>query len=97
MHSYSVAEAELLVLLTYISGLSGIEAGVVFHGTRCEAARTLIKSLLTATNQEERLARLRYPFDQMAVIGTVRNNLVHWGANAASDGTFTVPTSRDRH
>jgi hypothetical protein len=26
----------------------------------------------------------------MAVIGTVRNHLVHWGAGAASDGTFTV-------
>ena len=30
----------------------------------------------------------------MAVIGTVRNNIVHWGANAASDGSFTVSNAR---
>jgi hypothetical protein len=90
MHTYAVAEAELLFLLTHISGLSGVEAGVVFGGTGCDAARTMITKLLTATNQKEKQARLKYPFDQMAVIGTVRNHLVHWGAGAASDGTFTV-------
>src|SRR5277367_4321933 len=90
MHIYAIAEAQLLFLLTHISGLSQIEAGVVFSGTGCEAARTLMTKLLTATNQAEKQARLKYPFDQMAVIGTVRNHLVHWGASAAPDGTFLV-------
>jgi hypothetical protein len=90
MHTYAIAEAELLFLLTNISGLSGMEAGVVFSGMGCDAARTMITKLLTATNQKEKQVRLKYPFDQMAVIGRVRNHLVHSGAGAAPDGTFTV-------
>jgi hypothetical protein len=90
MHAYAVAEAELLLLLSHISGLSGVQGGVIFSETRCKYARELINKLLSATNQVERQSRLKYPFDQMAVISTVRNHLVHWGASAASDGTFTV-------
>jgi hypothetical protein len=90
MHAYSIAEAELLFLLSAISGLSGVKAGVMFSETGCKYARELINKLLTATKQEEKQARLKYPFDQMDVISTVRNRLVHWGASAAPDGTFTV-------
>jgi hypothetical protein len=90
MHLYAAAEAELLSLLTHISGLSEAEAGVVFSRTGCEDARQLINGLLTAANQEEKQARLKLPFDQMTAIGTVRNHLVHWGVEAAPDGTFIV-------
>jgi len=51
MHTYAIAEAELLFLLTNISGLSGVEAGVVFSGMGCDAARTMITKLLTHLGQ----------------------------------------------
>jgi hypothetical protein len=86
IHAFAQSEAVLLALLGDISGLSKRRAGVLFSGTRAEAARDLINGFLDATQQAEIKKRLERPFGQMATIGTVRNNLVHWGA------TTDIPT-----
>lgn len=90
IHTFAQTEFQLLLLLGKLSGLTKVKAGVIFHGTRAEGARDLINSLLKAGNNITQIQRLENPFGQMATIGTVRNNLVHWGANATSQGTFTV-------
>ncbi|MEJ0095130.1 MAG: hypothetical protein WDN46_17450 [Methylocella sp.] len=80
IHTFALAEAELLLLLKYVSGLSGPKAGALFSGARQEGARDTINNILQATKKNIKKKRLERPFAQLATIGTVRNNLVHWGA-----------------
>lgn len=87
---FAQIEQQVIDMLVELSGLSSTEAGVVFHGTRQESARDLINRLLDAKGQYERKERLREPFSQIGAIGTVRNNLVHWGAEMTGDGVFSV-------
>jgi hypothetical protein len=79
IHAFARAESQLLLLAAKLSGLTRAKAGVIFHGLRAETARELINNILKASNNNDRIARLERPFFQMAAIGTVRNNIVHWG------------------
>jgi hypothetical protein len=90
LHAFAAAEAQLLFLLREISGMTKAKAGVVFNGTRSEAARELINKFLDATKEIDKKERLSGPFAQMAAIGTVRNNLVHWGAKTDGVKDFTI-------
>jgi hypothetical protein len=90
IHAYAEAEAELFLLLKHVSGLTNTKAGVLFSGIRAEGARDTINNLLDATNNIALKNRLNSPFSQMATIGTVRNNIVHWGAVADNTGGFIV-------
>jgi hypothetical protein len=96
VHSFAAAEAELLFLLRDISALTKERAGVMFSGTRSEEARNLINRFLEVTKQAEKKTRLHRPFSQFGVIGTIRNNLVHWGAESMFSNTFVV-SNASRH
>jgi hypothetical protein len=95
IHAFARTEAQQLSILRDVSGLTKARAGVLFTGTRSEEARDLINSFLEATGQQERKMRLSKPFAQFAAIGTVRNNVVHWGATTDFDLVFTV-SNKDR-
>lgn len=95
IHSFAKMEAELIYLLRDISGLSKTKAGVLFSGIRNEGARDFINNLLEASGQQERKARLAWPFSQIGVLGTVRNNLVHWGSTAS--GKDFLVSNADRY
>ena len=93
IHAFAQIEAQLLLLLVRTAGLSGIKAGALFHGIRQEGARDSINNLLQATKQFEKKRRLESSFAQIATIGTVRNNIVHWGARLDGFGLFVVSNS----
>lgn len=90
IHGFARAELELILLLYEISGLPKQKAGAIFSGTRAEGARDTINNILGATGQIDKKERLKIPFAQLTTIGTIRNNLVHWGAEADNSGSFEV-------
>ena len=90
IHAFARAEAALLFLLRDVSGLSKRRAGVLFNGVRSDEARVTINGFLDATKQPEKKNRLKRPFAQIAAIGTIRNNIVHWGATTDLGLYFTV-------
>jgi hypothetical protein len=95
IHMFALAEAEHLVLLKYVSGLSGQKAGALFTGMRVEGAREAITNILVSTNQTIKLERLKVPFAQLATIGTIRNHLVHWGAKHEGQDTESFLVSNE--
>ncbi|MDR3464229.1 MAG: hypothetical protein P4L76_18145 [Beijerinckiaceae bacterium] len=91
---FAKAESALLFLLWDVAGTSEEVSGAIFNGVRAEGARDAINNILTATKQTDRMERLRSPFSQMATIGTIRNNLVHWGAAKSEDDFIVTNTNR---
>lgn len=90
IHSFSDTESDLLRLLIKLLGIRDSKAGAVFHGIRQETARDHINAILEATKQKRRKEKMSGPFAQIAAIGTLRNNIVHWGVNSDAKGGFTV-------
>ena len=80
IHVFSETEYWLLLLLHKYAGVKPKIAGVIFSGTRSDAAKDQIKAILDATEKPKILARLERPLAQMATINTIRNHLIHWGA-----------------
>jgi hypothetical protein len=94
INSFSQAEAQILLLLRKISRISPAAAGVVFHGLRLEQAKDQINNLLSVRGNEKRKMRLARPFDHLMAIGTIRNNIVHWGATLEREGGFKVSNKK---
>lgn len=90
IHRFAHTETHLILLLYNISGLPSDKAGAIFSGVRAEGARDFINNILDATGQFEKKNRLYKPFAQMAAIGTIRNNLVHWGVTVNNIDGFDV-------
>lgn len=85
IHDFSGTEAALLVLLRQIAGVTKEVAGVLFSGTRSDAAKDLINGILETYGKKEQKERLARPFEQFGTINTIRNHAVHWGANLVSN------------
>ena len=81
VHIFAQAESRLLSLLRDIAGTSEPVGGVLFSGTRLDAAKDTINRILDATGQSETKKRLERPLAQFSAIGTIRNNIIHWGAS----------------
>jgi hypothetical protein len=91
IHAFSIVERRLLGLLHKWAGVTDIVAGILFSGTRADSAKDHINRILEATGKNEIKERLKRPLDQFSVINTVRNHLVHWGAQNDNDtGEFLV-------
>jgi hypothetical protein len=80
IHAFSLAEGRLISFLKTEAKVSNEIGGVLFHGTRIEAAKELLNNILTMTGQTEKKKRLETPINQLSAIATVRNNIIHWGA-----------------
>jgi hypothetical protein len=78
IHAFSDAEYRLLSLLRNHVGVSETIAGVLFSGTRQDAAKNLLNSILDATGKSDLKERLSLPLAQLTTIATIRNNLIHW-------------------
>ena len=92
---FSQLESSLLFLLWDIAETNDKISGALFHGHRVDAAKDAINNILLATGQIDKKDRLAAPFAQLTVINTIRNHLVHWGANKDEKNIFTVSnTSR---
>ncbi|MFZ1962359.1 MAG: hypothetical protein WAU78_02630 [Roseiarcus sp.] len=80
IHAFADAEQRLLSLLQKQTGVTDIVAGVLFSGTRSDAAKSLLAGILDATEQAEMKKRLERPLAQLAAIAKIRNHLIHWTA-----------------
>jgi hypothetical protein len=94
IHAFTQAEVQLLFLLRSLSGLNIKNAGVIFHATRVEQATALIKNILYVSDQAETKEHLKRPLEQLSVIATIRNNILHWGAKAEIDGSFRISNKK---
>ena len=90
IHAFSDAEHRLLNLLQNYAGVTDAIAGVLFSGTRMDAAKDYLNSILDATNQTDIKTRLERPLAQLAAIATIRNHLVHWIARDDGEDDLLV-------
>jgi hypothetical protein len=90
IHAFSQTEHQLLSLLRETADVSDTVAGVIFGGTRGDSAKDFINKILEATDREDVKTRLESPLAQFAVINTIRNHLVHWGARHEGTDDFLV-------
>ena len=79
IHFFARTEHKVLTLLREQAKVSEKVAGAIFSGTRADAAKGLITRLLETHGLSDVAARLKGPFDQLGLINSARNDLVHWG------------------
>lgn len=93
VHHFAQAENRLLYVVRELTNMADPIAGIVFSGTRLDAAKDLINKILDATGQADRKLRLGRTMDQLSAIGTIRNNVLHWGARHDGQGLLVSNAS----
>lgn len=86
IHEFSGVERELLELARYLAGLQEPVAQAVLSSLRVDDAKNLINRILDARGETDLKERLQNPLDQLGAISTMRNSIVHWGAEVRDDG-----------
>jgi hypothetical protein len=80
VHEFSRAEQALLALLRQISGLTEPIGGIILTNSRVDQAKEMVKRIFEVDEQSMGRTRMERPFAQLAVINTMRNHIIHWGA-----------------
>jgi len=80
IHTFSIAEHKLLLVLRKEARIKDKIAGIVFSGTRGEQASKWIRAIREIYRPRRLQTYFKRALDQFGVISTVRNNVIHWGA-----------------
>ena len=94
IHYFSRTEHTLKRLLQTLAGTSDEVSGAIFIGVRMGTAKDHINRILEAKGDAVAKNRLEGPFAQLGVIGGVRDNLVHWGAEHEGTDDLLVSNAR---
>lgn len=89
IHNFSGVERILFYLVVKLSDASDEVGKAAFSGLRVDGAKDTINRILEAKGDETTMAALAPTFAQIGVIATVRNSIVHWGAESTSDGLLS--------
>ena len=87
------AEVEKLIAQTLwaYAGTKAEVAKIVFAGTQSDTAAGYIKAVAKATNtNDETLADLENVLQQFGIIRSIRNDILHYGANFIAEGRGLV-------
>jgi hypothetical protein len=86
IQAFAHTEATMHGALREFSGVTNKVARALFSGTRAEAAKQYITRIADATDLDSEVkADLKYVFDQLGVINSTRNDIVHYGTNFGGD------------
>lgn len=94
IHEFSAVENTLRALVLYHAGVEDKIGRAVFHGLRVDNAKDTVNRILEAKGDHAAKARLEDPFAQLGVIASMRNNIVHWGAELADEAGLRVSNRR---
>jgi hypothetical protein len=90
IHIYAGVESRLVALLGKVSGTNSLISGILFSGTRTDAAKDHIYKILDETKDSSTKGRLEPALNQLAKINTIRNHLVHWEVVYNTEQRFSV-------
>jgi hypothetical protein len=88
IHRFSQVERVMITAAHHFAGLESPVAQAVMFGFRVDACKDVINRILDANGDIATAARLKSAFDQLGVINSARNNIIHWGAFATADDTL---------
>ena len=80
LHQYSVLEHMMLIVLMNISGVSQEVGKSLYSGTRIGIAKDFINRILDATNRQTLKEKLKPYFDQIGLLTSMRDDILHYGA-----------------
>ena len=91
---FALCETMLIIVLAKLTGLSDETSRAILSGVRSDTARTFIRRILEARGEEvpPYLARA---FEQLGVISTIRNDLMHYGAQAVAENPSDMIVSNE--
>jgi hypothetical protein len=96
IQGFANAEGTINGALREFSKVTGPVARAIFSGTRAEAAKSLITRILDAENYSQGIKdELKNVFDQLGLINSARNDIVHYGTQFEETDRFVV-TNADR-
>jgi len=70
----------MLFTLIAASGVTPEVGKSIYSGTRVSAAKDLINRILDAKNRTEQKERLKPYFDQIGLLNSMRDDILHYGA-----------------
>jgi hypothetical protein len=80
VENFARCEGMLIMLLSRLTGVTDMTSRAVFSGVRSDTARSHIRRILQARQEDEPEA-LKRALDHVGVITGIRNDLMHYGAN----------------
>jgi hypothetical protein len=95
---FTEVEGTLQRALWHISNVKSPVAQAIFSGVRADDASNKITRIGEAENwSEERRAAWKVIADRLGILRTLRNDLLHYGADLKLDGTWVVTNQRYVH
>jgi len=80
LHQYSVLESAMLIALTNVSSVLPAVAKSIYSGTRVGTSKDYINRILDATGHTSLKNELKPYFDQIGLITSMRDEILHYGA-----------------
>lgn len=90
VHTFAVAERQVLQTLARLAGLKPLEAHALLSGVRADNACNLIKRLLDTRNLPDTKARLGEFLEQFVHINRARNDILHYGTSVDANNQLVV-------
>lgn len=93
--AYARTEGLMQLSLRILVGLMDERGAALLSGVRADQAANLMKRLLDATRRPAMKERLGRHFQQFNVITTIRNELLHYGAEFETAEVLLISNARD--
>lgn len=97
VQAFAAVEATMHGALRRFCGITSAVARSIFSGTRAEAAKQLITRIMDTKNLDSAMrSELKYVFNQLGVINSARNEIIHHGTQFEGE-QFTVSNALLAH
>src|SRR4051794_21166355 len=80
LHQYSLLETAMLSVLIGVSGVTQSIGKSIYSGTRITTAKSYVNRILDATGRAALKEQLKPYFDQISLINSMRDEILHYGA-----------------
>jgi hypothetical protein len=98
IQAFANTEGTISAALREFSKVTGPVARSIFSGTRADAAKQLITRILDAENYSQGIKNeLKNVFDQLGLINSARNDIIHYGTQFEDADRFIVTNAARAH
>jgi hypothetical protein len=98
IQAFASTEGTINGALREFSKVSGPVARAIFSGTRTDAAKQYITRILDAENYKQGIKdELKSAFDQLGLINSARNDIIHYGTKFEEADRFIVTNEARAH
>jgi hypothetical protein len=97
VHAFSAAESMLHSLLVHHAGMSKGTGAALLSGVRVKHAMESVNRLFEYWKRDKEKAALQKPFQQLGEILSIRDHLLHYGAQEDESGKLFVTNVERKH